>query len=128
MRVLYICTGNSFRSPAAEALTRRFKPSFEVESAGTNPASDIAGNVKSLLDQEQALKYVKPSPDKISQRALDEADKIVCMSEKHLQYIKENFDFDGVTEVWGISDPVEEGVNPEEVFEKIEKRVKNLED
>lgn len=53
MRVLYICTGNSFRSPVAEALTRKYKPEFEVEPAGVQPLR----NTFKYLKFEQLFKY-----------------------------------------------------------------------
>src|SRR5215469_1468658 len=36
-RVLFLCTGNSARSPAAEALLRHRVPQIEVASAGSSP-------------------------------------------------------------------------------------------
>ncbi|UCH71344.1 MAG: low molecular weight protein arginine phosphatase, partial [Candidatus Bathyarchaeota archaeon] len=35
MKVLFVCTGNSFRSPVAEALLKKLRNDLEVESAGT---------------------------------------------------------------------------------------------
>ncbi len=127
MRTLYICTGNSFRSPVAEALTRKYHPEFEVESAGTDPAREVAGNARKLLEQEDALKYVKPSPEPVSQRAINEADRVVVMMPHHRDYLKENFDVEnGSIEVWEVEDPVEPGVEPREAFENLKKLVTKL--
>lgn len=128
MRVLYVCTGNSFRSTAAEALTRSLRPDLEVESAGTDPARYISSGVKSLLEQEGALQYVKPKPDEVSQRALDEADKIVCMMPGHRNHLLENFDVsEDKIHVWDIKDPVEPGVAATSAFHDIEEKVEKLE-
>ncbi|QDP41670.1 low molecular weight protein arginine phosphatase [Radiobacillus deserti] len=34
MRILFVCTGNTCRSPMAEALLKKRRPDFEVQSAG----------------------------------------------------------------------------------------------
>lgn len=128
MRVLFICTGNSFRSPVAEALTRKHHPGLEVESAGTDATDHIAENAKQLLREENSLQYVKPSPDQVSQRAIDEADRVVVMMPEHREYLLDNFDVDpGSIEVWNIRDPVNPGVEPGEAFQEIEEKVGRLE-
>ncbi|MDY6773590.1 MAG: low molecular weight phosphatase family protein, partial [Candidatus Nanohaloarchaea archaeon] len=124
MRVLYVCTGNSFRSPVAEALTRKYRPGLEVESAGTHPADSIADNGKRMLEREGARQYVKPSPDSLSQRAVDEADRIVAMMPRHRDYLRRNFDTGGTeVEVWNVPDPVDSDVSPEDAFEQLRDRV-----
>lgn len=127
MRVLFICTGNSFRSPVAEALARKYKPDFEVESAGVSPADKIAGNGRRFLEEEGCLEYVKPSPDPVTERALEEADKIVVMSDEHKEYLLNEFQVsEQKIENWDVSDPINFGVDPREAFEEIKRKVKNL--
>lgn len=124
MRLLFICTGNSFRSPVAEALTRKYIPEFEVESAGTKPASEIAWNAKELLEREEALKYVKPHPEPLSERGFSEADLVVCMEEYHSKEIRFWFDIDkNKIDVWDIKDPIREDTEPEEAFQEIKEKV-----
>lgn len=42
LKVLFVCTRNAGRSQMAEAFLRRFAPdSFEVESAGLDPAQEV---------------------------------------------------------------------------------------
>lgn len=127
MRVLYICTGNSGRSPTAEALTRKYRPELEVESAGTDPVEWIADDMKELLAEEDALQYVKPHPEPVSKRAVKEADRIVAMMDRHREFLQENFDMEEEKiEVWNIPDPVNPDVDHREVFERIKDRVKKL--
>lgn len=127
MRVLYICTGNSFRSPTAEALTRRYRPELEVESAGINPASKIAGNAQGMLKNEGAQRYVKPRPESVTERAISEADKIVVMGKEHKEYLLENFNISPAKiENWNVNDPINPGVDPEDAFAEIKRKVKEL--
>ena len=41
MRILILCTGNSCRSQMAEAFLTAYDESFDVYSAGTNPAAEV---------------------------------------------------------------------------------------
>jgi len=107
MRVLFVCTGNSFRSPVAEALLKKIRRDIEVRSAGTEPASDIAPNAKDLLKEENALRYVKERPEAINEKIVNEADLIVVMKEKHRQELMNRYPH--VREkirVWDIDDPI----------------------
>ncbi len=127
MRLLFVCTGNSFRSPVAEALARRFKPELDVESAGTNPASSVAGNARELLEERDADNFLKPEPECVTQRALDEADIVVVMEQNHEDYLLDNFHIDqSKIKCWGIEDPINPDVSPEESFVEIEEKVKGL--
>lgn len=127
MRIVYICTGNSFRSPVAEALTKKYKPSIEVSSAGTSPASRIAGSARSLLEEEEALTYAKEKPEPVNDRILDSADSVIVMEEDHSDYI-----FDRVSvssnkvENWDIADPINPEVKNRLAFDQIKNKVKSL--
>lgn len=128
MRVLYVCTGNSFRSPAAEALTRLHHPELEVESAGTSAVGFISDPALNFLKDHGAVEFVKPEPDQISQRAVDEADRIVAMMPEHREYILENFDVDqGKIEVWNVKDGIRPEVDPQDSMKKILAKVNSIE-
>jgi protein-tyrosine-phosphatase len=127
MRVLYVCTGNSHRSPVAESLTRKYYPDLEVESSGTDAVGHISDVAREELETEEAEQYLKPRPDQVSDRAVEEADEIICMMPRHRGFLERNFDLDGKdVEVWNVRDPINPGVEPEKSFQKIKERVKKL--
>lgn len=106
MKILFVCTGNSFRSPVAEALLKKLRGDLEVYSAGTYPASMIARNARRLLEGENASKNLKTTPEGIEQKDMEEYDLIVAMKEEHRDYLlKEYPQLIEKILVWNIDDP-----------------------
>ena len=107
MKILFVCTGNSFRSPVAEALLKKIRGDVEVRSAGTEPAFDIAPNAKDLLKGENALRYVKERPEALNEEMVDEANLIVVMKERHRQELMKRYPHAREKiRVWDVDDPI----------------------
>jgi protein-tyrosine phosphatase len=107
MKILFVCTGNSFRSPVAEALLKKLRGDLEVDSAGTHAASMIAPNVKRLLESENASKNLKNTPEGTEQKNLEECELIVAMKEEHRDHlVKEYPQLSEKILVWDIDDPL----------------------
>ena len=128
MRVLFVCTGNSFRSPLAEAILRKLRPDFTLESAGTEPARWIAFNAKELLKKESALEYVKNEPQGLESKNLRDYDVIVAMKEEHKKSITEKCpQLTEKIEVWNIEDPINLPAGHDKIiFEKIKQKVQKM--
>ncbi len=127
MKILYICTGNCFRSPVAEALTKKYRPEFETKSAGVNPADHIAQGAQDLLRDRGALDLVKEEPDSISKETVDSAERIIVMESNHKEHLYEKFEVDGKeVECWNVADPVRPDVDPEKTFREIEEKIKAM--
>ena len=127
MKVLFVCTGNSFRSAVAEALLKKLRNDVNAESAGTHPARKIASNAKMLLE-EDALENLKKRPEGIEKKNLEEYDLIVAMKERHKHEILQQFpQVKGKIQVWDIDDPIYlPNGSDREVLREIERRVAEL--
>ena len=109
-------------------MTREYRPEFEVESAGTDPVDFISEPTINFLRDRGAIQFVKPEPDHISQRAVDEADKIVCMMPEHRKYLLEHFNVDeSKIEIWHVKDGIRPDVDPQDSLEEILQKVRSME-
>jgi protein-tyrosine phosphatase len=129
LKVLFVCSGNSYRSPVAEALLRKYAPKgIEVDSAGTSPISWISNHARQFLEREDASKYLKTHPEGLETGRLRDYDVIVAMEMKHrfsiLRRCPEAVDR---IEVWNIDDPYDTSAEYEEkVYQEIKTKVEKL--
>jgi protein-tyrosine-phosphatase len=95
VKILFVCSGNTCRSPLAEAITRRLladagRNDIEVSSAGTSawdgsPASDGA----LLVGMERGLDLSAHRSRQLTAEILKESDLVLVMSPSHLTRVKE---------------------------------------
>jgi protein-tyrosine phosphatase len=93
-RVLFICTGNVFRSVAAEYLLRAAfgaEPRWQIESAGTHGRGDPAS---SLVRAALAHYRVDAGPHRsrpVTGTLLADSDFVIAMGIDHQQFIAQQF-------------------------------------
>jgi len=95
MKILFVCSGNTCRSPLAEAIARRIleemgKDTVTVASAGTNawegsPASDAA----ILIGVERNLDLSTHRSRRLTSEMIAESDLVLVMSREHLAGVRE---------------------------------------
>ncbi len=68
MRILFVCYGNAYRSPLAEALLKKIRPDLEVDSAGLKTSIPIGTLIKEFLKNNTAIKYLKKTPQNLDQK------------------------------------------------------------
>lgn len=123
MKVLFVCSGNAYRSPVAEALLKKLKPEIEADSAGIDPAIPISEAAKRYLARENALKHLKRAPEGLDGKELNNYDLIVAMKPKHKEVILSKCPqcADKIV-VWNIDDPY---FLPHGYAEKIFKQIRD---
>ncbi len=128
MKVLFVCSGNAHRSPLAEALLKKLRPDLTVDSAGIRVVIPIAEEVRAYLARENAEQYLKPLPEPLASKQLEDYDLIIAMQQRHKIAVTIMCpSCEDKTVVWNIEDPY--SMTPsdaEEIYREIEEKVKKL--
>jgi ArsR family transcriptional regulator, arsenate/arsenite/antimonite-responsive transcriptional repressor / arsenate reductase (thioredoxin) len=101
-RVLFLCTGNSARSPAAEALLRHRAPRIEVASAGSRPKPLHPNTVRVL--HQRGIELAGRSPRHLSEMENQHFDYVITLCDRVREVCPE-FPGPAVQVHWSIRDP-----------------------
>ena len=128
VRVLFVCSGNSHRSPLAEALLKKMRPDWIVDSAGMQVVIPIADEVREFLRKENAEKYLKSSPESLGGKRLGGYDVIVAMEEGHRDYVLSLCpECESKIVMWNVRDPYFlDKEDAWKIYEKIKEKVAEL--
>lgn len=92
MRVLFVCTGNTCRSPLAEALARSLDPSLEVGSAGLSArAGDRATAEARAVAAAHGLDLEAHRSRALSRELVEESDLLLVMTAAHRRALLRQF-------------------------------------
>ncbi|EAE8346245.1 low molecular weight protein arginine phosphatase [Listeria monocytogenes] len=91
MNVLFVCTGNTCRSPLAEKILQNLRPDLDVRSAGTCALDGdaISENSRQILAQMNLP--TTHQAKKVTQADMDWADHIYVMTKNHHAELKKLF-------------------------------------
>jgi protein-tyrosine-phosphatase len=128
MKILFVCSGNAYRSPLAEALLKKMRPDLEVDSAGLRAVIPVSRQVREYLARQNAAQYLKNAPQSIAEKKLEEYDLIVAMEHVHTNAVL-NVCPECKTRIveWNIEDPYFlENEGAENIYMHIENKVEEL--
>ncbi len=128
MKILFVCTGNAYRSPYAEALLKKLRPDLDVDSAGLHVAIPIARETKNYLKRVNAEQYLKSYPESLDEKNLRDYDVIVAMQHRHKSAVLRKCpECETRIVVWNIEDPYyEEHEATERIYSNIRTKVEEL--
>jgi protein-tyrosine-phosphatase len=121
---LFVCTGNSARSPAAEALLRRRAAQVEVASAGSRPKPLHANTVRVL--REYGIELAPRPPRQLSTVEDQCFGYVITLCDRVREVCPE---FPGRAEHvhWSIPDPAASGGTDEDTYPAFQRMAAELE-
>ncbi len=128
MKILFVCYGNAYRSPLAEALLKKIRPDLEVDSAGLKTSIPIGTSIKKFLIDNNAIKYLKKTPQSLDQKNLKNYDLIITMQNIHTNAVlKKCPECEKKIVEWNIEDPYfSDKKREKEILREIKKQVEEL--
>lgn len=127
-KIIFVCVGNSCRSQMAEGFAKHYARErnldIEIHSAGTHPAGYVHQDAIAVM-RERGIDISRQSSKGVASFDLRDFDYVIAMGCLESDMCPANFQ--GVSEDWGIPDPIGRGLEfYRRVRDMIEERVLDL--
>lgn len=127
-KIIFVCVGNSCRSQMAEGFARHYARqrnlNVEIHSAGTHPAGYVHADAIAVM-REKGIDIAGQSSKGVDPEDLEDFDYVITMG--CLDYNVCPVNFGGVSEDWGVPDPIGRGLEfYRKVRDMIEEKVLKL--
>lgn len=125
LRVLILCTGNSARSQMAETILRHLtKSAVVVESAGSNPKSEINPLAREAVKKVLGLEMTGQHPKSMDEFVKDRFDFVITVCDRAAGVCPS---FPGAETIrWSLPDPAEANGTDDEKRRAFENSAKDL--
>lgn len=119
-KILFVCTGNTCRSPMAEAVLRaelkKRKISFyTVRSAGLSVQADskLNENAQAVLTEEKIPVLKSFAPKQLTKKMIEESYAVVCMTAAQHRALAGNLNVTSFPAMFGeeVTDPYGQGID-----------------
>ncbi len=127
-KIIFVCVGNSCRSQMAEGFAKHYAQQrnldVEIHSAGTQPAGYVHSDAIAVM-REKNIDISGQSSKGFEPEALKDFDYVIAMGCLGYDICPANFS--GISEDWGIPDPIGRGLGfYRNVRDMIEEKVLRL--
>ena len=118
-KILFVCTGNTCRSPMAEYVLRQTLKNRKIKWWGVwsrgisaEVGGEMSQNSQIMLD-ELGIEHSKFKPKQLSQKAIDDSDIVICMTEMQKFLLQECGNVKCIKDFCGfdVPDPYGQGVD-----------------
>ncbi len=124
--VLFVCTGNSIRSPMAEALLRRYAADrVTVTSAGTRPGPRLHPEMVRVMSDQYGIDTAGQQPRDISSLARSRFDHVVTLCDRAREASHE-FPHHPRRAHWSIPDPAATGGDNKAVYAAVQRTATDI--
>ena len=116
MKIVFVCSGNTCRSPMAEGLAKKYFPrEFKVFSAGINAYPGCSANDKAILAMsEKGIDITTHKAVMLDRDKLASADLVIVMTKDQQQYLLRSYSEykDKITVIAGLAGKDQEIPDP----------------